>query len=116
MELGEVDTVGLGLDCHHVAESDPEVVPDASVHADLSFWEIIVLDDDGWALLPLVASEDDSISMEDPELIHFLGVHLNGGVVIILGFFSYELVWCLFLLENGGGEVCDLARLLSELG
>ena len=49
--------------------------------------------------------ENDSISLEDLELVHLRLSHLHNGIIILLRFLNLQLVRGLLLLENGSREV-----------
>ena len=66
--------VGAALDGHDVPETDPEVVPDHAVHADLVVSDGVVRQHDAHTLLPLLALEEDSVAAEQ----------LNINVIVII--------------------------------
>ena len=69
--------VRAALDGHDVPESDPEVVPDHAVHADLVVSDGVVRQHDAHTLLPLLALEEDSVAAEQLNIAststYFLG-------------------------------------------
>ena len=56
--------VRAALDGHDVPETDPEVVPDHAVHADLVVSDGVVRQHDAHTLLPLLALEEDRVAAE----------------------------------------------------
>ena len=66
--------VRAALDGHDVPETDPEVVPDHAVHADLVVSDGVVRQHDAHTLLPLLALEEDSVAAEQ----------LNINVIVII--------------------------------
>ena len=49
--------------------------------------------------------ENDSVTLEDLELVHLSLRHFNDRVVVLLGVLNIELVRSLLLIENSRGEI-----------
>ena len=77
--------VWAALDGHDVPETDPEVVPDDAVHADLVVSDGVVRQHDAHTLLPLLALEEDSVAAEQLNIAststYFLGYLLLSKVL-----------------------------------
>ena len=63
--------IGAGSYRNDIAQSDSQVVADHSIHANLFIRDRIVGQHNADSLLPLLAFENDSITFEQLELVHF---------------------------------------------
>ncbi len=92
--------------CHgdDVAQTNPEVISDNAVHADLLVGHRVVAEHDADGLLSLLAFEQDGVAAEEPELVH-LGLREGDyGVVVIGRLFDDQPVGSGLLVEDGRGQ------------
>ena len=88
VDLGQIGDVSCRFDLHNIAQTDSEVFADGFVHSDFSLLELGIDQGNHKGFFSLLALDEDGVSLEDFELIHFGLAELDGGVLVGIRLFD----------------------------
>ena len=102
MNLGSVGNITSRMHLDSISHAHAQVTSDSLVGTDFLVLLLFIFGDerDADSLLSLLSLEQDTVSLEELEFVHFRLGELNSGVVVQSRFFSLELVGRLLLFEN----------------
>ena len=109
LSVFDVRAFGHGND---VAQTNPEVVSDDAVHADLLVGNGVVTENDADCLLPLLAFEQDGVAAEEPELVHLGLREGDDGVVVVGRLLNDQPIGSSLLVEDGCGQGFTLGAVI----
>mmetsp|Transcript_17238 Transcript_17238/g.21787 ORF Transcript_17238/g.21787 Transcript_17238/m.21787 type:complete len:460 (-) Transcript_17238:103-1482(-) len=102
--------ITAGSDGDHIGQTHPEVLTHHFVHFDRGVVAVVVGEDDADCVLALLAFDEDSVSAEELEFLHFGGGEGDDGIVVVVGVVYDEAVGGAFLApEDGVFHFCVFA-------
>lgn len=100
--------IGTGLDRDDVRKADTQVVANDTVHADLLAGAGFVRENDANSLLPAFSLQQDCISAEQLQFVHFGLRQTNNRIIVVCGIVDDQTIRTVLALQDRACQVISV--------